>query len=309
MHPFSQTLEARSLAWSLLHKPSGDRLVRKAAWGGDGRCLAATDRGLEYFDGTAWVDVPIDAYPNPSGIRFVERLSPGQWLIGGDDAALARVDDGVVRNVSRGPNRALSARLASGDPDDLAVFVFEGVDKPMLYASSGSRWIKPLALDGVAAVTALARFSDDEWLLAGRRADGRAFAALYRPLHWEITALPPPSGARTFLTVSAQPGKRRCMFAGLDGSVFEIDDGNTRVEALPDHAPVGACAIEASGRAWLAGQKRIWTSAPHRGSPWIEAFASEELRAPFISMHADDAAVYAVGVDGTVLEGRAIPRT
>ncbi len=157
-------------------------------------------------------------------------------------------------------------------------------------------------------MTALARFSDDEWLLAGRRADGRAFAALYRPLHWELTALPPPSGARTFLAVSAQPRTRRCVFAGLDGTGFQIDDGDTHLDVLPDRAPVGACAIEASDRAWLAGQKRIWTSAPRRASPWIEAFASEELRAPFISMHADDAAVFAVGVDGAVLEGRGIPQ-
>ena len=304
--PFSRTVEVRRYGWTVLQKPSSERLVRKVAWGGDGRCLAATDRGLAYFDGTAWSDVRHEGYPHPEGLRFVERVGPGEWLVGGDDATLARVDASGFRDVLHGPDRALSARLASGDPDDLAVILFEGAGKPILYAASGGRWLKPLAPDDVAVITALARLGDEEWILAGRRSDGGAYAGLYQPLQWEITPLSTPAAARTLLACAAQPNARRCLFAGLDGTVLQIDDGASRAEALPEHAPVGAASLDGTGRAWVASAAKIWSAAPQRGSPWMQMYANDELRAPFVSMHADDAVVRAVSVDGAVVEGRTL---
>jgi serine/threonine protein kinase len=302
--PFARTQESRRMTWTVLQKPSSDRLVRKVAWGGDGRCLAATDHGLAYFDGTAWSDVHHSGYPHPEGLRFVERVAPGEWLVGGDDATLARVDAAGFRDVLHGPDRSLTARLASGDPDDLSVILFEGEGRPMLFAACGGRWLKPLALDEVALVTALARLGDEEWLVAGRSVDGGAYAAVYRPLHWELTRLSTPPSMRTLLACAAQPNARRCLFAGLDGSVLQIDDGESRAESIADRSPIGAAAIDGTGRAWAAAKAQIWSAAPQQGAPWMQVYANEELRAPFVSMHADDVAVIAVTVDGAVVEGR-----
>ena len=43
---------------------------------------------------------------------------------------------------------------------------------PQLCCLTGRRWLKPLSLPDVAAVTNLARIADSKWLVVGRARDG-----------------------------------------------------------------------------------------------------------------------------------------
>src|SRR5512145_1076848 len=53
--PRSRALESQ---WTVRYPPGDDRLIRGAAWNADGHCLAATNHGLEYFDGVCWTLLP-----------------------------------------------------------------------------------------------------------------------------------------------------------------------------------------------------------------------------------------------------------
>ncbi len=177
--------------WNTLRGPPSDMAIRSVAWDGDGRAMAATRRGLAFWNGASWSEVPQDRLPDPAGIRFVQRVGAGQWLIGGDAATFATYTSSGVTDVRRLAQSPLSRfDLISGDLDDLAVLVGQSPGgPPTLCALSGKRWLKPLPLPEVSSVSSLARIDDARWILAGRGADGRGFAALYSPLDWEVERL------------------------------------------------------------------------------------------------------------------------
>ena len=72
---------------------------------------------------------------------------------------------------------------------------------PTLCALSGKRWLRPLNLPDVVVIASIARLEDARWLIAGRGADGRGYAAIYSPLDWEIERLPAPD-IRAFVAVA-----------------------------------------------------------------------------------------------------------
>jgi hypothetical protein len=302
--PFEST-QAMGVQWSVLHHPQQPRAIRSVAWSGDGRCLAATDRGLAFWDGTAWSDVDLAGYPDPGGLRFVHRIDAGSWIVGGDGATMAWFDASGIRDVVQGPDPAMVTRLASGDPNDLGVIAFQGA-MPMLYGVAAGRWLRPLPLEDAVSIEGLERFEDDAWVVAGRATDGGAFAAIYRPLMWEVQRLPTPPGFRRMTSCAADLRSRfrHAVFGGRDGHVLEYLDGQARPIAVAGAPSIGAVAIDGLGRTWLAGERSLWSAWATRGLPFTEAFSTDELGAPFVSIHADDTVVLAVTANGGVVEGR-----
>ena len=70
------------------HALGDQRAVWSAAWDGAGCCLAATTRGLEFWDGTRWVAAPsgdLDA----ERLRLVHYEGAGEWLLAGSTGQLA----------------------------------------------------------------------------------------------------------------------------------------------------------------------------------------------------------------------------
>ncbi len=185
--------------WTALRNASPGMIVRSVAWDADGRAMAATGRGIAFWNGDGWRDVSLRGFPDPGGVRFVQRVAAGEWLIGGDCAAFATVSaDGVTDVRAQKPGNITRFDRISGDFDDLAVLVgsAEG-GPPHLCARSGKRWLKPFALPDVAVVTSLARIEDARWIYAGRLVDGQGFAAVYSPLDAESERLSGRACARS----------------------------------------------------------------------------------------------------------------
>jgi serine/threonine protein kinase len=295
--------ERQGWRWSVAGRPIADLVVRSVAWNGDGRALAATDRGLAFWDGTQWAEVSTRGYAHPQGIRFVQRLGAGRWLLGGDSAMLARFDGSKIVEVVEGPDKHLTARHASGDIDDLAVFCFAQPNAPpSLYSICGGRWLEPLPLDGVDVVNSLARLEDEAWLVAGRATDGQAYLAIHRPLRFRVDRLA-IGHVRTLLAAAATPHRELGLACGLDGRIAWIAHGAVNaVSALPETPPLSSAALDPSGRAWFASAGAIWSGV----SPASEqlAWADRSFEAPFAALHADDGVLFAMTVNGAVVEGR-----
>jgi serine/threonine protein kinase len=292
--------------WTVSGRPMADLVVRSVAWNGDGRALAATDRGLAYWDGTQWAEVSARGFAQPHGIRFVRKLANNKWLIGGDGASLARFDGARITEVVEGPEPTLSAMHASGDIDDLAVFVFaEPGGAPSLYCICGGRWLEPLSLDGVEVVTGLSRIADEAWLVVGRQRNGAAWMGVHRPLRFRVEPFDTAS-ARPWLASAALTDAQLGFACGMDGRIAWVDGGKVTALATVRGGPaLAAAAIDRSERAWVGGVGALWGGFPGRGIPMLLAWSDAQFVAPFGSIYAGDGVVFAMSVDGGVVEGRA----
>ncbi|MFT3767384.1 MAG: serine/threonine-protein kinase [Minicystis sp.] len=287
-------------------------VVRSVAWDGDGRAMVATSRGLAFWNGSGWSEPNASGLPNPTAIRFVQRVAAGQWLVGGDDASFATLaPEGVtgVRQIDHSPLRTFDK--ISGDLDDLAVLVGSSPGgPPTLCALSGGRWLKPLPLPDVAAISSLARIEDAKWLLAGRAHDGRAFAAIYAPLDWEVQRLDTPS-VRAYLACAGQVDRQVGVATGADGAVVYRERQAIQHEVIEGGWDLSAAGVDAVGRAWAASAGRIWLrrqrtspTRPGASGRWDVIWEDTSWRLPIISLFADLGGVVAMTADGGVIEGR-----
>jgi hypothetical protein len=241
--------------------------------------------------------------PNPRGIRFVQRMSAGNWLVGGDEATLATYSADGVSDVVRGPSPDVSFSQASGDFDDIAVVVGEtGDGPPVLYALSSRRWLKPMPLPGVARVSGLARVGDDRWLIAGRRHDGSGFAALYQPLMWETHMFDVPR-VRAMLSCAGRSDRKVGVATGSEGLVVCLDETGTHHWVLKGKPDLPAAAIDVAGRVWASGAGCIWMREP-AAEGFEPVWQDPAWTTPIVSLFADVGLVIAMGADGGIIEGR-----
>ncbi|AKT39547.1 serine/threonine-protein kinase [Chondromyces crocatus] len=287
------------------------RVVRSAAWDGDGRCMAATTAGLSFWDGSAWADVDTSGLPDPAGVRLTRRVGAGRWLVVADDAIFATYTPEGLGELRHLGGMRTRFELMSGDFEDLAVLVGQAPgEEPMLCALSGKRWLKPLPLKGVAVVMAMARVDDTHWLVAGRGVDGRGVVVLYAPLDWEVRPLAAP-GVRAFLACAGRHELGLGLSTGAEGAALWFRDGATVTELVEVGRDISAVALDAMGRGWAASAGRIWVhrdqgegggSQPGR---WGCIWRDEAWTAPIVSLFTDLGTVIAMTADGGIIEGRA----
>ena len=307
---FAEITESRGKVpgWSWLTRQLADpdRILRSVAWAADGRCLAATTRGLSFWNGTAWVNVPADRLPDPQGIRFVHHMSAGRWLVGADDATFAIFTEEGTQQVVRLSEVSLRVENFSGSLDDLGIVV--GLDEQgvsTLHTLIGRRWLKPFPLTHVAAVTSMARVGDASWLIAGRKHGGGGLAGLYSPLDWELEPLESPD-VRAYLACGGHPDIAVGVVAGADGVMLYLDESGAWVESVPEGGDVSATVVDPSGGCWAGGAGRIWHRTKQGSGPpkWVCVWEDASWTAPFVSMFADVGLVIGVTADGAIVEGR-----
>ncbi len=235
--PRRPTIDLDAWVWTTMHEPGAVDVIRSVGWDADGRCLAATNQGLAFWNGTAWQPAKVDGLPRPKGLRFVTRLVEGRWLVGGDAATLALYTTGGVTSKWQIPDPSLRFERLSGDLTDVAVLVsvspgHDGMPsggagsrppppdaQTKLHALIGRRWLKPYVLDGVAMLTSIARIEDARWLVVGRGTDGTGFAALYEPLDWDLERIPTPH-VRAFIAAAGLPARGLGLAVGAAGAVL-----------------------------------------------------------------------------------------
>jgi hypothetical protein len=299
----SSPAEASTWSWAVRHATGDDRVVRSAAWDGDGRCFAATTQGLEFWNGTAWVDCAESEVPG--GARFARRFDAGRWLVGGDDGMLAVYGSEGVREVVRAPDRSLSFSDANGRFEDLLAAVAQRPGAPPeLWAMAARRWMKPLPLPGVTYVAALLRLDDSRWIVCGRLREGNGFAAIYTPLQWETAFLLTPR-TRAFIGGASLPERGLALIAGSDGVAVRVEADQPTASIADGFPDLTAAAMDVLGREWVASVGRLWVRDAARDMRWRCVWHDAKWTVPFVSVMADAGVVFAMTADGGVLEGRA----
>jgi len=299
-------LSAPRYHFHIRHAPGDDRAIWSAAWDGAGCCLAATTRGLEFWDGTSWVLAPtgdLDA----RDLRLVHYEGAGEWLLGGSGGLLALYREGKVTRLAP-PAQKPSFIAVSGDVRDLAVLVGSGAPAgsapaggPLLYARVGGHWLKPLELPELASLPAIARLDRERWLIAGRERSARAFVAYYRPLEWRIERLP-ADDVRAYLAGASAPEDETGMVVGAGGRVVRVERSVVSRSTVPDGVDLSAAALDDEGRFWAASLGKLWTQSFSAAS-FECAWKEPRWKVPMVSLYADERRVLGVAADGGMVEG------
>jgi eukaryotic-like serine/threonine-protein kinase len=291
-------------SWRLRHQPGDARVVRSAAWDADGRCLAATAQGLAFWNGTSWLDVPTDGLPRPHGIRFVERVGPGVWLVGGDGGTIAYYSSSGVTSLLAADDPRVSFSAASGSLSDLAVLVGDRPgEPPLLFALAARRWMKPASLSPARNVTGIARLGDDRWLISGRARSGGGFAAIYTPLMFEVERIG-ASEVLAYTGCDAQPDLGFGVVVGTGGRALSVQGSSVTPSEVPGDPDLGSVAVDAGGRAWATSIGSVWLHRPEHDLSWTLVWQDLRWTVPFVGIFADVGRVIALTIDGAVVEGR-----
>jgi serine/threonine protein kinase len=288
--------------WMVRHPPGDDRIALRIGWNAAGHALAATTRGLEYWDGTRWSELGQAGLPPPGSLRLVERTSAATWVIGGEHAVLFEYSRDGVRELFRGPDPAVTFTALTPDFDDIAVIVGTKANcPPLLHAMVGKRWLRPLPVSEASMLTSVARIDDAHWLVVGRGTDGNPYAAVYRPLDWQLERLPVPEG-RVFLGSASRPERNMAVAVGVGGACLELEEGTVTPRSLVDRPDLSCIAIDPLGQQWAAGPGRVWSR--RNSGEWSAVWAHDAWQPPFVSIMAEIGTVIAMTVDGAVLECR-----
>lgn len=299
-----QHVPEQSTSWVVRHPPGADRLLTSVAWNGSGHCLAASTQGLVYWDGTHWAPVPGETLHSLGAVRFVRRLTPTTWLVGGEHGELVEYSRDGTRELARLPDPSLRIVDAHGELSDLAVVAVEDVHRqPWVVGVAARRFMRPMRVDGAASLSAIARIDDVRWLLAGRSSAGRSFAAIYQPLDFSIVPIEAPDG-RALLAAASRPERRLALAVGSDGGIVRVERDKSEAVNVEGRPDLAAVAIDVVGNEWAAGAGCIWANRAHRG--WKRAWDNSTWRPPFISLLAETGMLVAVTVDSGVLECRSL---
>jgi eukaryotic-like serine/threonine-protein kinase len=302
LHAKDLVLEA---TWMVRHPPGEDRVVTDVAWNAGGQALAATTSGLEFWDGSSWADVTASGAAEVGGVRFVERLGPTRWLVGTRDGQLCELSHEGLREILRHPDPELTLAHAAPDFDDVAVFVGEAPEGPPLVLTQiGRRWLKPLPAVDAAFLTGLARLDDERWLVIGRGKDDRSYAAIVKPLAWELERVATPPG-RVLLACASRPERRVAVAVGVEGAILSLEGDDVRATTLPGAPDLATVGLDPLGRSWAAGRGRVWSR--RSGGEWSCVWEHPGWEPPFVGIMVEVGSVIAMTVDGAVLECRATP--
>ncbi len=293
-----------SWQFSVRHPVGYDWVLTSVGWDGDGHCLGAGTRGVVYFDGTRWNQVPASTLPGLTGIKFCPRVGAGRWLVGGDGGTVAEYSRSGVTRLLQGQKTGLELADASGDLADLAAFVGSDSNRPVLGAVSAGRWLKALPVDDASALLGIARVSELAWLVVGRSREGQARAWMHRPLMWDATPLG-DAPARAFTACTSLQERELGLAVGTDGAVLRVERGRVEVAQLPGAPNLASVALDPLGRAWAGAAGQLWFS-PNAGISWQLAWRDERWTAPFVSIFADVGLAFATTADGAILECRAV---
>jgi eukaryotic-like serine/threonine-protein kinase len=289
--------------WMVRHPPGDDRLVLDVAWNAAGHALATTTRGLDYWDGTRWCDLPSDGLPPAGSLRVVERLTPATWVLGGANAQLFEYSRDGVRELLRGPDPEVTfSALTPGFEDVAVVLGSKPGSPPLLYGLVGKHWLRALPVSDAAMITSLSRIDDERWLVVGRGHDARPYAAYYSPLDWQLARLPVPEG-RVLLSSASRPERQTAMAVGIGGACLEIEGGAPNPRTLTDRPDLSCVALDTLGRYWAAGPGRVWSR--RASGDWTCVWNHAAWQPPFVSIMAEIGTVIAMTVDGAILECRA----
>jgi len=285
-------------SWTLRARPApklGN--VRLADWDAEGKCLAATTRGLFFWDGADWCSAKHDL--DHLAVRIVRSVGVGRWVVGSNDACHLY---GFGEMSLLWQRAGVSFEHFDGALDGIALVGGRASSgATMLRGCVRGHWLRPLTLTGVAMLTSLSRVDEDRWLVTGHTDAAKPFAAIVAPLASSMKVLR-TGGLRAF-AASAGRTELGIGCAVGSGGALVCDHAASAVDAAPA-ADLTAVAIDPIGRVVVTMPGRILLGSGALASAWRVIWRDDGSRRPIASLFANTGVVRALVNDTAILEGR-----
>jgi serine/threonine protein kinase len=296
------------MTWTARHRPGDDRVLRAVAWEPDGRCLAVAREQLAYWDGRSWFDVPTPAALRPGTIELVLRISAGHFLLGGAGGVLVELTEGGWGEVGPAGDPRLVFHRAAGSPESTLVVCATHQGTPCIYVSRRGEWLAAQIVPGAAFINDVTELDESRFVLVGRAQSGGSYVAIYDSNSHVVTPVATSQG-RPFLAVAGD----------VDGCAFAVGPAGTAASIRIDPArgpyvdpepttterDLSTVAVDPAGVAFACAQGRVMKRISPGGvtTKW-EALHVYDWLVPVVGLLAAGGGIFAVTVDGAILEGR-----
>lgn len=292
----------RDWLWTTRHASGNERVIHSVSWDSDGHALAATDRGVEYWNGTQWFPLPAQSSAGHGRPRCVVRVRAGTWLVGTDASVIYQCGGESASESIRIPDGNPAQHLAGRLEDALIVVTQRDSHSPVLWTWIGHRWMPPLALSNFTSVSRVVACDTSAYLLVGRGKHGAAVSR-YDSTRLQLSPLTAPL-TRAMIGASSQPEREQALACGSDGVVMQLTAGTLRSSLVDGNPDLSACAVDILDREWVASVGRLWVR-DGEAPGWQCVFHDSAWQAPFVSVLGDVGRVLAMAPDGGVVEGQA----
>jgi serine/threonine-protein kinase len=310
--------------WRLRGRDEGTHAICDVAIAEDGKALAVGAAGVRFWDGGAWLEIPLPEGIPRDGFTCVTRLDPDRYALGGRDGLLAFLTRGSWQ-LLRGADPTIEYTALWGN--EQGVLVAAGTRpgrSAVLWVARNGEWLAPRKLAGVRAIRAIAATTSTSALAAGEalpRDDGareQVVGALVSvaTTTGELRDLRPADGEMPRLASVASSRFGEAVVVGAGGFAARVvlhpgrDEAEIRPERVETRHDLTGVRFDAASQVWAVAPGRIVarTIASDGRPVWRRIWWGAGDGPSLVRVYAAEGRLLAFAREGLVVEGRATAR-
>lgn len=313
--------------WRVRGADQGRRAVTDVAFGEDGKALAVGAQGVRFWDGGAWLEIPLPDGLSRDAFSCVARLDPDRYALGGPHGLLAFLTRGSWQ-LLRGTDPTIEYTALWGNEQGVLVAAGRRPGRSaVVWCARGGEWLAPKKVPGVRALWSLAPHAGGMVLAAGDALPREASPTATTDLDLlvgalvsvntgtgELRDLRPLDGEMPRLSAVATSRFGEAVVVGAGGFAARVGFGAKGVEIRPErvetrHDLTGA-RFDAASQVWAVASGRIVArSIADDGRPvWRRLWWGAGDGPTLIRVYAAGDRLVAFSSEGLVVEGRSSVR-
>jgi serine/threonine-protein kinase len=321
--------------WRVRGRNDGPDAVRDVALGEDGKALAVGANGVRFWDGGAWLEIPLPDGVARDAFSCVARLDPDRYALGGRDGLLAFLARGSWQ-LLRGADPSVSYTALWGNEQGVLVAAASRPRRSaVLWCARGGEWLAPKKLPGIRVVRGLAPFGGGLVLGVGEaspregmRADGalgsdagagedaRVGVVIgVSTASGEVRDLRPQGGEMPVTLAIATSRFGEAVIVGEGGFAARVVVGaapraEIRPERVETRRDLAGVRFDEASQVWAVASGRILArTLGADGRPvWRRIWWGASDSPTLFRIHAQGDRLVAFSREGLVVEGRASAR-
>ncbi len=310
--------------WRIRGRDEGAHTILDVAMGEDGKALAVGEGGVRFWDGGAWLEIPLpDGVPRDA-FTCVARLDPDRYALGGRDGLLAFLTRGNWQ-LLRGADPSIGYTALWGN--EQGVLVAAGTRpgrSAVVWCARGGEWLAPRKLAGVRAIRSIAPLSGTTAIAVGEalpREEGVTNDPLVGALvhvstvTGELRDLRPADGEMPRIAAIAASRFGEAVVVGAGGFAARVGFApnglaDVRPERVETRHDLCGVRFDAASQVWAVAAGRIVarTIASDGRPVWRRIWWGAGDGPNLVRIHATSERLLAFSREGLVVEGRATIR-
>jgi serine/threonine-protein kinase len=317
--------------WRLRGRDEGPTAVKDVALGEDGKALAVGDGGVRFWDGGAWLEIPIPEGIARDAFTCVARLDPDRYALAGKGGLLAFLTRGNWQML-RGADATIEYTALWGNEQGVLVAAGKRPGRSaVIWCARGGEWLPPKKLPGVRAIRSIAPLAG---IVAGTSAiaagdaiprdpnapasaAGETLVGALVRVHTttgELVDLRPPDGEMPRISAVATSRFGEAVVVGAGGFAARVSFGSSGADIRPERVEtrhdLEGVRFDAASQVWAVASGRIVarTIASDGRPVWRRIWWGAGDGPSLIRVHAAADRLLAFSREGLVVEGRATVR-